>query len=144
MEPTKPDDFDSWVIVISSGLTYIGKPVFGKEVEGTDPITQAEEGKFLKLSPAYQIQVSVIPMQTGKGITMQREITALPFLSTVRDAPLWVKPNVVQLIEDLQPQDKARYKGLVEQAAKFAQKLAEQDSGIQVTNRMPGGPEGRA
>ena len=137
---SKSDDFNTWVVVMAAGGTFIGKPPNISKNELMD-------GRSFELNPAYQLQVHAMPIPAGPGqIQMRRELTCLPFFSTIRDAPLRVRPGVAQFMRDLHPGDVFRYKTLVNQATKLQKELQAQEAGIHLADKMPGsdGPAGSA
>lgn len=141
MEQPKPDDFDSWIVAVTGNNIYVGKPTPAVEIGAPifDPKAAAESGKFLRLNPVYQVQVTVIPLRDQQGnMKLQREITAMPFLCTIKDEPLWVKPDIIQRMSELEAADKNRYKSLVDQASALMTMLAAEAAGIATARQMPG------
>lgn len=121
------------------GGIFIGKPHITQKKELTDG------GPAVAFNPCFQIQMHAMPVPAGPGkVAMQREITCLPFITTLREAAVWIRPGVTLFMDDLQPADQARYKTLVDQARKLQEQLRAQDAGLSLADRMPGKPPGHA
>jgi hypothetical protein len=115
---------------------YIGK--YHAPMGNAGPLSETNDGKMIKLYPAYQIMVATIPQPTQEGIQLKREITAMPFICTIRDEPIWVKAEVLQQMAELKDEDKARYKSLVDQANELMTQVSAQAAGLATARRMPG------
>lgn len=127
------DDFSSWAVVSVGNFYYVGNIVDGLDAVGVFG------NPFVTLKPAFQVQMHTLPMQVRPGqISMQREISVMPFLTTLKDAPLHVRAEAIQLFSELDPSDKQRYIRLITEAMSLCLELSAKESGLQVAKRLPG------
>jgi len=135
------NDISSWIIILSPAGKYIGCPV----VDNNPAFGPFALNEVVCLNPAYEIQITAIPVPVAPGqIALHREISALPFITTIHNSPLWIVPTAIQYMRDLHRDDVERYKGLVNQAAKMCLDMRLKESSIQLATSMPGGSKGRA
>lgn len=138
MEPSdrdsaKSDDFNLWAVVLTGNNKFIGNPVSD----------ELDENGMLLLSEVYEISVQLIPQPVGPGrIALHREIAAVPFINTLEEGSLWVRPDAVQWMKDLKPGDVNRYKRLVTQARELCVQTRAQESNLAIGR--PGNPPGKS
>ena len=107
------DNFNLWAVIFAGGKTYIGAlSEYGSD-EGltAENVIKSLVDGWLGLEEAYLYQSIAIP--TGSG-QIANQISILPFLETLFPAPIWVKPNAIQLFVEMDDADAARYKDRVE------------------------------
>jgi hypothetical protein len=121
-----------WMLLLSGGRAYIGCTSSSR-----DDVLQALSGSgLLVLEPAYEISVMNIPMQgPGGQVVVNKQIGAEPVLLSFEGSPFHLKPTGVCFFSGMKPGDRARYKGLVDQAEKLATAARADQAGLV----LPGG-----
>lgn len=118
-----------WVVVLCNGTKYLGKirPVRVGEVPEretlvSDLVDDVIDGEPTLFDEAYEILTHSIPMPSTQGeMHMMRRVTAAPLVQTMHPTPTYLMVSGFQLLADMQPEDRTRYKGLVDAARKTAE-----------------------
>lgn len=133
-----------WALIFTAGARYVGKvmSVSLKDEELViNTLEKLDTGVALKLMPAFDLSIQMIPIPIGPGkMAMQREVSAGPVGLTLDEAPVYMVASSIQFFDDMKPADKARYKRLVEQAVALCINARLQESGLTTAQDIPGGP----
>ena len=126
-QESKQSERNPWAVVTAGGTKYLG------EVSDVEKVVeQLNAGEFVLLDPCYEIivQLMQVPHPQTRQPVLARNVTCLPFCATLETSPVWVRPDSVQLVDDLKDADQKRYGQLVEDAEKMATQQRAKDMGI--------------
>jgi hypothetical protein len=137
-EPTK----DLWALVLTSNRFFVGQLNPEKELSGDE--TMEFLGRVLELNepvvlcPVFEISAMLVPVPSERGMVMQREVAASPVLVSFDDSPIHILPEAVSLFAEMKPEDRARYKRLVDQATRMAVNTRAAEAGLITAGKLPG------
>lgn len=114
-----------WAVVLCNGTKYLGKVHSNEEnhdLVENDLVSDMVSREPTKFDEVYEVLTHSIPMPSSQGeMHMMRRVTAAPLVQTMHPTPTYLLVSGFQLFETMQPEDRTRYKGLVDAARKTAE-----------------------
>jgi hypothetical protein len=121
-------DDDKWALIFSGGRAYLGC--------SRDGMSGAFHDALVSFNPIYEITVMNIPMQgPGGQVLFNKQISSEPVLLSFEGSPVYLKVSGFCPFSEMKPGDRARYKGLADQAEKLATAARADQAGLV----LPGG-----
>lgn len=130
-------EFDGlWAVVTSAGGRYIGRIASQSR---DSAVQETENGEMMTLNPVYELAIIQIPVQSPRGIVMQRDIRALPLGANLENHTVHTKPTDIWFLQDMQERDQLEYKNIVNDAIRTAQNARATRAGLHTAVQLPGG-----
>ena len=131
---------DILVVAYASGRVIIGTASLPKSARAD--LSWHEKKELIIQATALQIQepVEVMTQHMSRpgpgGMEIVKQVVPMPLGEALYPCEIWVKPEMIMFIDDLQRSDQERYKKLVEDAKLHAQGMRAKSAGIEIVSSL--------